>query len=105
VSLCARQFFLGPEKELTVRDEDVTDDDDIECTVNIVPASPSQPRSGSSSAILPEPLLDLSKLSVDEIDAATAALMAESSLSSSLLTTIGAAGRDGIPYDQLLVSF
>jgi hypothetical protein len=40
---------------------------------------------------------------VDEIDAATAALMAESSLSSSLLTTIGAAGRDGIPYDQLLV--
>ena len=103
---CARQFFLLPRKRADdLGQRCATDDDDIECTVNIVPASDSRARSGSPGAILPEPLLDLSKLSADEIEAATSALLAENSLSSSLLTTIGAAGKDGIPYDQLLVSF
>ncbi|GAA5870532.1 hypothetical protein JCM3774_003701 [Rhodotorula dairenensis] len=94
------------EKALDVRDYGTrqANDDDIECTVNMQPVSSVPSR--RSKTVLPEPVLDLAKLGTNtELEAATYDLLSEDSLPSALLKILTAAGKDGVPYTELLDRF
>ncbi|GAA5989786.1 hypothetical protein JCM10908_002322 [Rhodotorula pacifica] len=94
------------DKALDVQDYGTrqANDDDIECTINIVPVSASQSRSTPSASILPDPLLNLSELGTNaEVETAVSALSTEAdSLASNLLEAITKSGKEGIPYERLL---